>query len=184
LSVKRAFYEVDGADADAEFTFAVKLLEKTSNRLGVKNVTRFGVRQWFAADLDKPFALMVDQFAERFHVRSGDVAGILTDKVSDVGYVADFKTNDGWDYHLRLGPMMKSQWFSIIPYEVNQFESSDESSAETFEKYRASFPEQFLFLDVDCFQEDQPVERLEKFLTTTRRRSHEIVSKIIEYCKK
>ena len=43
-----------------------KLLETVCTKLRVKEFKRIGVRQWFAADLDKPFALGADQLTSGF----------------------------------------------------------------------------------------------------------------------
>jgi hypothetical protein len=51
-------------------------------------------------------------------------------------------------------------------------------------KFQKSFPEQFLYVDMDCFQKDLPADRLDKFLAGVRRRSHDLIGKLIEYCKR
>jgi hypothetical protein len=183
-SVKRAFFDVDGGSPDSEFIFVEKLLRKVCAKLEVKQLSRSGIRQWFTADLGKPFALMVDEFSERFLPRGDYLKSILTDKTKDVGYVVDFETDEGLRYNLRMGPMLKSQWFSTVAHELNAFEQSEEESANTFANFQASFPEQFLFIDIDSYQEDQPADKLDRFLSSAHRRSHDLVSKLIEYCKK
>lgn len=183
LSVKRAFYDADDADPNAEFSSTEKLLKRVCQTLGVQAFKRLGLRQWFAADLDKSFAVMVDEFSQRFLPRSEELSGILADATKDVAYVADYETSEGWRYNLRLGPMMKSQWFLTVAHELNAFEQPEEGS-ETFENYKRSFPEQFLFIDIDCYWEDQAAEKLDKFLTSVRRRSHDLAAKLIDYCRK
>jgi hypothetical protein len=183
LSVRRAFIEADQADSDTEFSTVESLLKKVCSKLEVKTLERIGVRQWFAADLNKSFALMVDQTAERFLLRTPEVSGILGDKTKDVAYVVDYESPDGWLYHLRLGPMLKSQWFMTVAHEPRCFEDGEDAK-ETFEKFQESFPEQFLFIDMDCYKEDQPVDKVNGFLTSARRHSHELAKKLIEYCKK
>lgn len=183
LSVKRAFVDIDDLDPAGDFSHAEKLLGKVCPKLGVKEFARVGVRQWFAADLDKPFALMVDQFSERFLPKNQELAGILSDKTKDVAYVVECETNDGWKYNLRLGPMLKSQWFLTVAHDPNAFELGDEAT-ETFEKFQQSIPEQFLYIDIDCFKEEQPADKLDQLLASIRRRSHDLATKLIEYCKK
>ena len=183
LSANRTFMDIDDPNPDGDFSHAEKLLATVCPKLGVKEFARVGVRQWFAADLDKPFALMVDQLSERFLPKNPELSGILSDKTKDVAYVVDCETSDGWRYSLRLGPMLKSQWFLHVAYEPNAFEQGAEA-AETFEKLRESIPEQFLYIDIDCFKEEQPADKLDKLLTSVRRRSHDLATKLIEYCKK
>jgi hypothetical protein len=183
LSVLRAFVDLDDVDPDGDFSHAEKLLGKVCPKLDVKEFKRMGIRQWFAADLEKPFALMVDQFAERFLPKNQELGGILNDKTKDVAYVVECEAGEGWRYNLRLGPMTKAQWFVSVAYEPNAFEQGDEAT-ETFEKFRQTIPDQFLYIDIDCFREDQPADKLDKFLATVRRRSHDLATKLIEYCKK
>lgn len=183
LSADRIFVDVDAADPDADFDRAEKLLVKVSKKLEIAEFKRIGVRQWFAADLTKPFALMVDEFAARFLNGNEELKGILADKLKDVAYVVDYETSDGWRFNLRAGPMTKSQWLGTVAIDRNNFDRT-EGATETIEKFRESIPEQFLFVDVDCYREDQSADKLAKFMIAVRKRSQEIVGKIIDYCKK
>jgi hypothetical protein len=183
LSADRSFIDVDAPDPDADFDRVEKLLAKLCKKFEITDLKRVGVRQWFAADLNKAFALLVDEFAERFLNRSDGLKSILADKIKDVAYVVDYETADGWRYNLRAGPMTKSQWLGTIMSDRNNFDRT-EGATETIEKFRESIPEQFLFVDVDCYKEDHSADKLAKFMTAARRRSQEIVAKLIEYCKK
>jgi hypothetical protein len=183
LSVNRAVFEMDDPDADIDLGYTEKLLKQVVPKLDVKALDRIGVRQWFAADLGKPFALMVDEISQRFLSRNPDLTNILNDKTKDVAYAVDYESADGWLYHLRMGPMMKAQWFQSVVHELNNFEQ-DKDAKGTFENFQNSFPEQFLFIDLDCYKEEQPADKLDKFLNSARRRSHDLVGKLIEFCKK
>ena len=183
LSHSRAFIDMDAADPNSDFDRIEKLLGKVCPKLAVKEFARIGVRQWFVADLDKTFALMVDQFSERFLPKNPDLSGILSDKTKDVAYVADFETAEGWRYNLRMGPMVKSQWFTTVAHEPGAFDQGDEAT-ETFEAFRKSFPDQFLYIDIDSYKEEYPADKLGKFLGSVRRRSHDLASKLTEYCRK
>lgn len=184
LSSGRTFLDFDGVDpAAGDFDHAEKLLGKVCQKLGVKEFSRIGVRQWFAADIDKSFALMVDEFSERFLPKGTELGEILSDKTTDVAYVVECETGDGWRYNLRLGPMQRTQWFQIVAHELNAFEQGDEAT-ETFEKFRQTIPEQFLYVDVDCFGEQMAAGELNGFISSARRRSHGLATKLIEYCKR
>jgi hypothetical protein len=184
LASKRAFCDIDGANPSTDFTQLEKLLTKVCTKLDVKTFGRIGMRQWFAADIEKAFALMVDEFVARFLVRNDELNAVFTDKTTDVAYVVDCVTNDGWKYNLRMGPMVKSQWFSTVAHESSMFEQSDDDGGETFAKFQAGFPQHFLYIDIDCFHEEQDRHKLGEFLTSARRRSQDLVSKLIAYCKK
>jgi hypothetical protein len=183
LSVKRAFFDADGPNPLTEIDQAGKLASKVCRELEITSLTRCGIRQWFAADLDKPFALMVDEVAQRFLNRGPDLTAVLADKVHDVAYTVDYETSEGWRYNLRLGPMLKSQWFQTILYEPGNFEAGDDA-VETFEKYQDGFPDQFLFIDVDCYRDDVAADKMEALLTAMRRKSHELVARLIDFAKR
>ena len=136
-----------------------------------------------AADLDKTFALMVDEIGSRFLSQNKDLAAILSDEPSDLAYVVDYETSEGWKYHLRLGPMTKDEWFQRVQYERNLFQTEDEDDASTFAVYRDSIPANFLFIDVDCFVEDVPLSQMKQQVATFRRRSHDVITRLLKYCQ-
>ena len=183
LSGRRGFLEADGPNPLTDIDQAGKLASKVCRELQIAVLTRLGIRQWFAADLDKPFALMVDEVAQRFLNRGPDLSAILADKIHDVAYTVDYETSEGWRYNLRLGPMLKSQWFQTILYEAGNFETGDDE-VETFEKYQAGFSDHFLFIDVDCYRDDVNVDKLDPLVANIRRKSHELVERLIEFCKR
>jgi hypothetical protein len=185
LTHQRCFYETDLAPAGSvgEFEFAQKTLLDVCSGLSVKDLKRLGVRQWFASDVDKSFAVMVDEVTSRFLNRSSDLSAILTDKPRDVGYVVDYETPDGWRYHLRLGPMTKEEWFQTIHYEGGIFEAAEEEDPASLQQYRKTIPENFLFVDIDCYKDNVSTVDFRELLTTFRRRSQEIVDRLIRYCR-
>jgi len=185
LAHRRCFSEADlGAQEPlSEFDFALTTLERVCTGIDVSELKRVGVRQWIAADLGKAFALMVDEIGSRFLSQDSDLASILSDKPTDLAYVVDYATNEGWKYHLRLGPMTKDEWFQRVQYERNVFEGKDEDNSATFEKYRESFPENFLFVDVDCHAEDIAVSQLKQQVTAFRQRSHDVITRLIKHCQ-
>ena len=195
LSHHRCFYEADleSAAADTEFSFAEKVLLDVCSELAVRDVKRVGMRQWFACDLEKAFALMVDETIARFFSPSQELLGILNDKAHDVAYVVDYETAEGWKYHLRLGPMTKEQWFQTVRYERGLFGDVDRSgiadqdasdASATFEDYRKTIPENFLFIDIDCYEEGLPMDRFSRKFDDFRRRSRDLVTNLIRYCQK
>jgi len=185
LCWNRCFYEADleSADPNREFECAQGTLCDVCSALSVHELKRVGVRQWFACDTNKAFAAMVDEITDRFLHRGEELRAILTDNVHDVAYVVDYETHEGWKYHLRLGPMTKEQWFQVVHYEPGIFVRLDEDASTTFEEYRKTLPDNFLFVDIDCYQDEVPTDRFGELVTTFRRRSHEIVSKLIRYCR-
>lgn len=185
LSHHRSFFEGDlvSQSPNTEFDFALDCLERVCHGLALTELQRVGVRQWIAVDLGQAFALMVDQIGSRFLNRSSDLTALLSDKAIDLAYVVDYETSEGWKYHLRLGPMTRDEWFQRVQYESNLFEQSEEDDEASFQKYPETIPENFLFVDVDCYQEDVPVPRMKQQVTDFRRRSHDLIGRLIQYSR-
>ena len=99
-------------------------------------------------------------------------------KLFDLSYIADVITDNGWKYNLRLGPMERRQWFQIIPYERAIFAAEDE-----LVKYKESFGERMLFIDLDSFQEEMPWADVPQFLDSVRAFSTDLMSKMVQYLK-
>ncbi len=179
----RCFFEADAPDLDSVFQFASGVLNNVCTGLSIGIVQRIGVRQWFAVDLKKSFALIVDEISNRFFLRSGDLSAILPDKTHDLAYTMIYETSEGWKYLLRLGPMVRKEWFQYIHHEPNLFQVSEEGE-KSFDKFRESVPEHFLFIDIDSHREDYPAQKLEEFLTAVRRKTETVVPKLIDFCKR
>jgi hypothetical protein len=184
LSYQRSFYEADliAPDATVELAHAGETMSAVFRKLSLDEFRRVGLRQWFAKDLGKAFACMVDEFANKFLPSQDEVKAILTDRVNDTAFVTDYETTDGWKYHLRFGPMTKDQWFQSVSHEQNLFEQPEEEKTATFDAFRASIPDAFLCVDVDCFREDVSPQQFNELTTAFRRRSHDLVKKLIEFC--
>jgi hypothetical protein len=182
LAQDRCFYEADAPDPDTEFDWVGTRLNKICKMLGVETLVRVGIRQWFVADLNKTFALMVDDLAQRFLIRNEQLTAILPDKTHDMGYTMIYKTKDEWKYNLRFGPMERNQWLQTVYSEPSLFEQKEDGSNTLLEFWQA-IPEQFLYVDIDSFREDQPTQKLDEFLTKVRRKTHELVEKLIDFCK-
>ena len=62
LSTKRCFVEMD-SDSETpgvEYEFAKDRILQIRDKLGLSQIDRIGVRQWFAIDIEKSFAKTVD----------------------------------------------------------------------------------------------------------------------------
>lgn len=186
IASRRCFFESDLRASDnlrSEFEHANTDLASVSSKIEVKEFTRIGTRQWFAIGVERPFEFLVDTVAKRFLSQDEQLSAILSDDVQDVAYGVDYKTSDGWKYHLRLGPMTKEQWFENVAYERGIYEAPDADDKETFSNYKDSFPLNFLYVDLDCYAEDVTAKDLSATLTSFRRRSEDVVGKLVNYCK-
>jgi hypothetical protein len=179
LAHSRSFYEsVDFPVEEPEFEQAFKLFDKLHHELKFTTVQRIGIRQWVSVPATESFAQLVKKVVEKLHLRSDRIDQILRGKVEDIGYVADVRTDVGWKYHLRLGPMERKQWFETILYTPALF-----SSPEDFKKYQDSLPERMYFLDLDGFREEFPFSDLPSLLASIRQGSSDILADLIAYLR-
>jgi hypothetical protein len=153
-------------------------MDKLHHELKFTTVQRIGIRQWVSVPATEPFAQLVKKVAEKFHLRSDRIDQMLRGKVEDIGFVADVRTDVGWKYHLRLGPMERKQWFEAILYTPALF-----SSPEDFKKYQDSLPERMYFLDLDGFKEEFPFSDLRSLLASIRQGSSDILADLIAYLR-
>lgn len=179
LAHQRCFFEAVAFTAEGtELEHASKLLEKVHHELKLTKVRRFGVRRFFSIAATEPFPQLVRNVSSKFLAKSESLDRTFRGKTEDVGYVVNVRTDVGWRYHLRLGPMERKQWFETIPYEPAIFDTP-----EDFTKYRDSMPERMYFLDLDCYQEDIPFSDILMVSASVRQVSGEIVTELIEYLK-
>jgi hypothetical protein len=66
-------------------------------------------------------------------------------------YHVEVAHNDGWKFNLRLGPMLKAQWFEAVSHEEAAF-----SDSEAYNLYKEEMPETFLFIDLDGWNVEVP----------------------------
>ncbi len=179
ISYQRCFYEVVGpADNDvaAELERANKLFDRIRHDLAVSELERVGIRQWAAFERGEPFNEMVRRANRKFQPQDPRFTELLQGQVIDVGYVADVRTEQGWKYSLRVGPMEKAQWFKTVPHEEEMF-----SGQEEFAEYQGGFPDRFLYIDFDCFQEDVAVSDLPALVSAICGVSRDTMSDLHRY---
>lgn len=187
FSGRRLFVEYDFVSAPKNIDDAVdeasKELEKACNLIGLSILDRLGTRLWFAADVKKSFAALVDDIAERFTLQS-ELSSVLPHTLSDVAYVAHFDIPDSWKYSLRVGAMTRNEWFEKVPHEAGLYDADPENAEDNFERFRLSFPESLVHVDIDCHDEKVKVAELRSRVTDFRRVAGEITANIIKRCEK
>ncbi len=182
LSHSRCFYDADAADQPGEVDFAAQILGQVLDVIAPERLERVGLRQFFVADLDKSFELMVDELNGRFLSGRNTLLAIAGDEMTDLSLLADFETESGLKYHLRLGPMVPDQFFEIVPHETRLF-APTRDNRQTWLAYRESFPEAFLFIDLDYYREDCSVGTLKEFLRESRQHAKGLVHRLVDSCK-
>ncbi|OHB82993.1 MAG: hypothetical protein A2V98_20300 [Planctomycetes bacterium RBG_16_64_12] len=179
MSYRRCFFEViepTDNDVGGELDRARKLFDRFSGDLVISKLERVGIRQWAAFERDEPFNEVVRRANRKFQPQDQRFVELLRGNVVDVGYVADVRTEQGWNYRLHVGPMEKPQWFEIVPHEEGMF-----SSSEKLGEYRKAFPDRFLFVDIDCFKEDVAVSDLPALVSEIRSTSSKIMTDLHKY---
>lgn len=177
MSHHRAFYEAAGFSVEGpEFDWGKKLFDKLHHDLKFTKLLRLGVRQFVASRADEPFPKLVKLAVERLHPQSPELDKMVRGTIEDLAYVANVVTPDGWKYRLNVGPMERKQWFEVIHYEPNLFESK-----EDFEKYKASIPERMFFIDMDSYREDLAFVDVAATITSVRNVTSQVASDMLKF---
>jgi hypothetical protein len=186
FSFDRSFFEWDEPhDTVMDIDAAAIVMQKMCRKLSMANLSRVGLRQWFAYSADEALEVLVELVSERLLLRTEKLDGILGGTVRDVAYVLDLKDEAGWKYNLRLGPMEKKQWFQITPHDPVMYEPDDQGKddAKTLKEFRRSFPSNFIYMDIDCFYEDCSADKAFQFVTNARRKSQKLAKDLISYLR-
>lgn len=177
LSHQRSFFEaVDFANQAVEFEKAVKFFEKLHHELKFTRVRRIGIRQWAAVVLEEKFEKVVKDMARKLYSTEQALTNALHGTLDDMLFAVHVRANTGWKYHLKMGPMLRKQWFEVIPYERALF--PDE---EAFKVFKESIPETMVFIDFDGFQEDIPYSELSSAVASIRRGAEEVFRDLANY---
>jgi hypothetical protein len=179
LSAARSFYEaLDFSSEGPEFDRAVSLFDRLHHELKFTKVRRVGIRRWVAVSEADPFPKLVAAFSSRFAPKDERFEQILRGRTEDLGLLVDVRTENGWKYHLRAGPMERKQWFEVIPHEAGLFDSGKD-----FEAYKEKIPERMFYIDFDGYQEDLAYSDLGNVVGSIRRGGAEIIEDLIRYLK-
>jgi hypothetical protein len=179
MSCRRCFFDVvnpSSAGLSTEIDKAYSLFDRTATELELRQIERIGFRQWFAFPCEDDFELLVKRSISKFHPENQSLKDLLRAEFTDIGYVVDMKTADGWKYNLRAGPMKKEQWFSIVQHERQIFKSQTD-----FDGYETKFPSQFFYVDIDCHSENVPRSDLRQLVDKMHRKSHEIAKDLSQF---
>ena len=177
FSHQRSFFEaVDFAHPTVEFEKAGKIFEKLHHELKFTRVRRIGLRQWAFVVLEEKFEKVVKDMARKLFSPEDALARALHGTLDDVMYAVHVQADHGWKYHLKMGPMLRKQWFEIIPYERALFPNE-----EAFKEFKESIPETMIFIDVDGFQEDIPYSELSATIASIRRGVEEVSIELANY---
>lgn len=180
ITFNRTVFDSDAPeDGDQELSLARECVTKVTKRLKVTKFERFGMRSLFVAETGKTFERLVQQVAKSFLVPAGTIGAFRDMTLKDVAYVVDFHFKE-WTYSVKVGPMEKKQWLSLVQHEKQIFES--EPGGETFEKFRDSIPDRFVFLDIDASREGVLESDALKTFHALHNRSRKIAEDLLKHC--
>lgn len=176
MSHRRSFFESIaplGGEVNVEIEEAFALFGRLANELAIHELERMGVRQWIAPEKDCDFQHLVSSFSQAFYGSNSKLRDLLGAEVADVSYIAEAKTPAGWEFNLRCGPMQKAQWFSVVNYEQNLFESDSQRKS-----YQEEFPERVIYIDVDAYKEGIPKSDAKQLAVDMARDSRAVAARI------
>jgi hypothetical protein len=159
-----------------EIDHAKKAFDKLKLETNITTIDRVGMRQWAAFPIDTPFKDLAKRARLKLQPQSDRLNQCLHGVVDDVAYISNVTTSEGWKYRVWVGPMERKQWFEIVPNERELFSSQDE-----FADYQRSFPERFLYFDVDCYKEGFAPTDFDSWTRSARRLSHDVISELHKY---
>lgn len=180
MSYRRSFFEAVGVESvTGELDQAKALFDKVHHRLQFTQIGRLGIRQLVAFDAKKPFKELTNIASKKLFATEALSAPFMKGELQDVGFVVDVKTGLGWSYKLSVGPMSRDEWFERIPYEKGIFPGEKE-----FNDYRDSFPKDFVYIDVDCFNSEFPYSDFPQTLVSVRSTAADVISEVMKFLEK
>lgn len=183
LSHLRTFFEQDAIrDLDQVEDRAKTYLEKVARHFSFNDFQRIGNRYWFIHSVDKTFPALTETLFDKLFSANNSFRGLFPGIKSDIGYVAYFEHPDGWKYNVRIGPMRRSEWFEKVIHEPDIFNSIDVQDGLTLDAYRQSFPEQFIYFDIDCYKQQVTKDDVAALLSGWRRFATTAAGALFAYC--
>ena len=155
-----------------------RLIETASQKLDAESYERAGVRFTYVCESNKKFSDLCADVEKRFFCKSTTLSRILDD-VNDVGFVVDCKCNDKWGYVMRLGPMVRKQWFEVQDYSEKTFRSEID-----FQKFQQSIPETFFYVDIDYGYQDAEAKDVGPFVEDASTHARKLAKNVSEYLVK
>jgi hypothetical protein len=166
-------------DVSRELSLARECVTNVTKRLKVTEFQRFGMRSLFVAETGETFERLVQQVAKNFLAPIGTIGAFGDMTLKDVAYVVDVHFKE-WTYCVKVGPVEKKQWLSLVQHGKDIFES--EPGGETFEKFRDSIPDRFVFLDIDASREGVLESDVLKTFRGLHDRSRKIAEDLLKHC--
>lgn len=180
ISHQQTFFDRDApVSIEEDLTIAREAIVAVNQELKIAEYARFGMRSYFTAETETGFQKLVEQVYGKLCIPIKQINAFAGMELSDAGYTVNLVENE-WTYHVTAGPMEKSQWLSLVRHEPAIFEADHPTNS--FERFRETLPERFLFVDVDVFRENVTVDDALKVLRARQEKSHEIANKLVLQC--
>jgi len=181
IAHRQSVFECDGPpdEIGTELGIARESIQAVNDALTISTYQRFGMRSCFTCETKTDFSKLVKQVNDRLCVAIDGIDAFTGMALKDVGYTVNLSQGD-WTYNVRVGPMEKDQWFSIIRHQTEIFDANQPENS--FEKFRNAMPERFLFIDVDAFREAVSVSDVFSVFRATQKKSQEVANKLVMHC--
>jgi hypothetical protein len=135
---------------------------------------RLGTRFYYLIPVSMNFSEIKDIMQHRLTPDDERLADILTPIYDDLAYIVDY-TKENFQYHFKAGPVLKRQVPELIPFKEDNFEDSG------FYKLIESISEVNLFVDIDCYQANIEIAKLDEFIGTSFNNCESTFSKFYNY---
>lgn len=171
---------IDPGEEEEELKVVKESVETVSKKLQVSKFQRFAIRCMYVADARTDYDSLVDLIYRKFCSPIEHLKPFAEYQLKDSAYAVNLSRQD-WTYNVRVGPMTRDEWFSTIAHEQKAFET--DSGGETFEKYRRTLPDRFVFFDIDVWREDVLHEEARQKMRPLRERASTIAGGLAEFLR-
>jgi hypothetical protein len=179
VSHRRCFFDAicqSPTSGSPETAEASRLFSDFADRMKITRIERLGLRIWAAFPKNYSFEKLVQKTSRKLNSNSRELLDCLDSEVVDSAFAVDLKTHDGWGMNLRSGPMKKSQWFNVVPHEMQLFRSDADAM-----DYQAKFSDVVFYLEIDHFKEDFPYSEARDLCERMRCKFQTLATKLNDY---
>jgi hypothetical protein len=141
---------------------------------------RFDIRSRFVASVQRSYERLVAQLHRKFCTPISEISAFQGKELADTAYTALLKDGD-WRCNVNVGPMTKDEWFQAVRHERAIFQEEPERG--TFWAFKSTFPERFVYLDVDMFRENIELEVVLRVFRAKHNECLNLAQRLVDYCR-
>ena len=172
-----------------------------NEKVGISDVRRAGVRALWLCPVDFDFDELLGIIQDKFYAPKEALGEVIGSQFTDVAYIFYFE-KDGYNTHLRMGPVRKGEiprWIpprspideesesrenvALVLHDLDEDTSSEtaESQGSDYGMMNFTYPEIAVFYDVDCYTEELKVGDMETFLDKGYGTAESVANGITKY---